>query len=93
MRVIPDMKTNLGLGLLSALAITGLVWIAGTRAQSAGGAPNSSLITTNWIGCLVVGKGDPFDKMARGAHPTTMDQVQIGLRSDGVVVWRDAGAR
>ena len=89
------MKANLlkGVGLLSALAIIGLVWTAGTRAQSAGGAPNCSLITTNWIGCLVVGKGDPIDKMARGAYPTTMDQVQIGLRSDGVVVWRDGGIR
>jgi hypothetical protein len=86
------MKTNLlkGVGLLSALMVLGLVWIAGTRAQPAAGGAKSSLVTTNWIGCLVVGKNDTVDSMARGLHPTTMNQVQIGLRSDGVVVWRDA---
>jgi len=92
------MKTNLlkGIGLLSALMVFGLVWIAGTRAQPASGGLNSSLATTNWIGCLVVGKPDPVDSMARGNQglfPTSVNQFQIGLRSDGVVVWRAAGIR
>lgn len=92
------MKTNLlkGVGLLGALAVFGLVWIAGSRAQPAAGGSNLSLVTTNWIGCLVVGKPDPVDSMARGnqgVFPTSVNQVQIGLRSDGVVVWRAAGIR
>ena len=86
------MKANLlkGAGLLGALALFGLVWIAGTKAQPAAGGRNSSLVTTNWIGCLVVGKRDPIDNMARGFFPSAVQQVQIGLRSDGVVVWRNA---
>jgi len=89
------MKTNLlkGAGLLSALVVLGLVWVAGTRAQSAAAGAKSSLATTNWIGCLVVGRDEAMDRMARGLHPTTMQQVQIGLRSDGVVVWRDAESK
>jgi len=82
-----------GVGLLGALAVCGLVWVAVTRAQPAAGAPKSSLMTTNWIGCLVVGKSDFVDNMARGLHPTTVQQVQIGLRSDGVVVWRDGESK
>jgi len=86
------MRTTLlkGWGLLAALALGGLLWISGTKAQPASGAPKSSLITTNWIGCLVVGKNDALDNMARGLHPMTMNQIQIGLRSDGVVVRREA---
>jgi hypothetical protein len=86
------MKANLlkGVGLFSALVVFGLVRIAGTRAQPAAGGSNSSMVTTNWIGCLVVGKGDPIDSIARGPFPTPLHQVQVGLRSDGVVVWRQA---
>ncbi|HWC61565.1 MAG TPA: hypothetical protein VHC44_17875 [Verrucomicrobiae bacterium] len=89
------MKTNLlkGVGLLSVLAVLGVVWIAGIKAQPVAGGSSSSLITTNWVGCLVVGKPDPVDNMARGTQglfPAAVHQVQIGLRSDGVVVWRNA---
>jgi len=89
------MKTNLmkGVGLLCALGILGLVWIAGTKAQPAAGQTGSPSVTTNWVGCLVVGRGDAFDNMTRGPFPTPMRQVQIGLRSDGVVVWREAETR
>lgn len=89
------MRTNLskGWGLLAALALGGMLWISGTRAQSAGGVPKASLVTTNWIGCLVVGKADFVDNMARGLHPTAVQQVEIGLRSDGVVVWRNSETR
>jgi hypothetical protein len=30
-----------------------------------------------------------MDNIARGPHPTIVREVEIGLRSDGVVVWRD----
>ena len=85
------METRLlkGVGLIAALAVVGLVWLARLKAQPAAGAPKASLVTTNWIGCLVVGKSDFVDNMARGLHPSTVQEVQIGLRSDGAVVWRD----
>jgi hypothetical protein len=82
-------KLSKGVGLLSVLAVLGLVWIAVTKAQPAAGGSNSSLMTTNWIGCLVVGKGDSMDAIARGLFPTALPQIQIGLRSDGVLVWRN----
>jgi hypothetical protein len=47
--------------------------------------------TTNWLGYLVVGQNDPIDSIAvDGLHPTVSRQVQIGLRSDGIVVWRQS---
>ena len=86
------MKTNLtkGVALLSALSIFGLGWIVALKAQPIAGTANPSSFTTNWLGCLVVGKGDPMDNIVRGPSPTTMRQVEIGLRSDGVVVWQNA---
>jgi hypothetical protein len=72
-------------GVASALAAFGMVCIVGIHAQ----APSSAAsMTTNWIGNLVVGKEDTTDRIARGPFPTTVRQVEIGLRSDGVVVWR-----
>jgi hypothetical protein len=84
------MKTKLlkGAGLLAAVAIFGLVCMTRSKAQPA----NQSIgpVTTNWVGCLVVGKNDPLDQIARGLFPSSVQQVQIGLRSDGVVIWRSA---
>jgi hypothetical protein len=74
-------------GLAIALAAFGAVCIVGTHAQQ---TPAGSRITTNWTGCLVVGREDTMDNIARGPHPTTVREVEIGLRSDGVVVWRNA---
>ena len=68
------------------LAICG--FILGTRAQSIPGGSGS--VTTNWIGCLVIGKDDTMDRLTRGPHPATVESVEIGLRSDGVVVWQPA---
>jgi hypothetical protein len=75
-------------GLAIALAAFGAVCIVGTHAQQT--PASSSLLTTSWTGCLVVGKEDTMDNIARGPHPTTVREVEIGLRSDGVVVWRNA---
>lgn len=58
------------------------------RAQSIAGRPVAASITTNWVGDLVIGKDDPIDRIAPGNHPTTVEPVEIGLRSDGIVVWR-----
>jgi hypothetical protein len=82
-----------GAGLFTVLAIFSLIWIVGTKAQPGANKSNSSLITTNWIGCLVVGKGDSVDAIARGLFPAAVNQVQVGLRSDGVVVWRNTESK
>jgi hypothetical protein len=48
-------------------------------------------LSTNWIGGLVVGKKEKGDPIAgRGLFPQVEGDVEIGLRSDGVVVWRKA---
>jgi hypothetical protein len=86
------MRTKLlkGAGFLAAVAVFGLVCVIHTKAQSIAGQSSASSLTINWIGNLVVGKNDPIDQIARGLFPTTVQQVEVGLRSDGVVIWRKA---
>ena len=70
------------------LATLGLGYFAGTYAQQVSNE-SSAQLTTNWTGCLVVGTDETVDRMPlQQAHPKTVAQVKIGLRSDGVVVWR-----
>ncbi|HZR15694.1 MAG TPA: hypothetical protein VFE51_00080 [Verrucomicrobiae bacterium] len=59
----------------------------GLRAQQNKNTP-LGVLNTNWIGCLVFGSEDTSDPIARGPHPTTDRRVEVGLRSDGVVIWR-----
>lgn len=40
-------------------------------------------VTTNWIGCPVVSDDDPY-----WPRQKWLSGVKIGLRSDGVVVWK-----
>ena len=75
-------------GLAAALAAFGLVFSVGIHGQQSTNESNPPLMTTNWFGNLVVGEEDTADRIARGPQPTTISQVQIGLRSDGVVIWR-----
>jgi hypothetical protein len=50
--------------------------------------PGDPALTTNWLGCVVVGKVDSIDAIGQGLYPQCAQQFQLGLRSDGVVVWR-----
>lgn len=70
------------------LAILSWAFISGTHAQQPMNPLRTSSLTTNWIGCLVAGKEDTLDRIAPGPNPAVVRQVEIGLRSDGVVVWR-----
>jgi len=72
------------------LGLATLVYIVRIHAQPFPG--QSISITTNWVGCLVVGKPEPTDPISRALFPTSLDRVEIGLRSDGVVIWRNAGS-
>lgn len=71
------MKTtkNVRLAIL-ALTICSAFFFAGAK-----DAPST---TTEWIGHPVVSNNDPYTP-SQGWIP----RVEIGLRSDGVVVWRD----
>jgi hypothetical protein len=80
-------------GLALSLAVFGSVCVVGIKAQQNKSQPNTPLVATNWIGYVVVGKVDSLDQIARGAYPTTDRRVEIGLRSDGIVVWRRASNR
>jgi hypothetical protein len=77
-------------GSAIALLALGSICIIGLRAQQTAGNPSSSPVTTNWVGYLVAGQSDTYDRIAATPSPTIVRQVEIGLRSDGVVVWRQA---
>jgi hypothetical protein len=84
------MKFFKAAGFVVALAASlGSAYVAGVHAQQSTTAPGGSSAATNWIGYLVVGQSDTIDPIAiNGPHPTVARQVEIGLRSDGTVVWR-----
>ncbi len=76
-------------GLAIALLILVSPRICGVGAQQ----PPVNLVpevTTDWVGCLVVGRNDPRDRISQNPFPTVERHVEMGLRSDGVVVWREA---
>jgi RNA polymerase subunit RPABC4/transcription elongation factor Spt4 len=75
-----------GAALVSVAAISLLSIHAQENRQNTG----SSSLTTNWLGSVVVGKVDSADAIAQGPYPQCAQEFQLGLRSDGVVVWRRA---
>lgn len=75
-------------GLSVALVVLGAVCAVELLAQPSGNKSSVASPTTKWVGVMVVGKDDALDRIAPGPHPTVVHEVEIGLRSDGVVVWR-----
>ena len=75
-------------GLITVLAAFAVFCIVAAYGQPT--PPASSRMTIDWSGYLVVGKPETMDKIGRGFYPATDQKVEIGLRSDGVVVWRIA---
>ena len=75
--------------VLAALIVGLMIWAhPNGQAQDKG---NTSKLSTNWVGCIVVGKADTGDPIAgRGPFPQADSEIQLGLRSDGVVVWQKA---
>ena len=76
--------------IAAGLIILSSFFIIAIHAQSGASNSSPSSVTTNWMGCLVIGQDDTVDQISPGPHPKTMQHVQIGLRSDGVVVWRNS---
>jgi len=86
-------KFSKAAGLTAAVVIFGSAYIAGTHAQQSTTKSGALPATTNWMGNLVVGQNDSVDPIAVGGpHPTVTRHVEIGLRSDGVVVWRNTSS-
>jgi hypothetical protein len=77
-------------GLTLLFLVLGSIWIIGVRGQQAGSSSRSSAVTTNWVGYLVTGQNDPSDRITRNPSATVVREIEIGLRSDGVVIWREA---
>ena len=77
-------------GLAGALVIFGSIAIASIHAQRSTPKPGAMIVTTNWIGYLVVGQTSRIDRITPEPFPTTIPQVEVGLRSDGVLVWQEA---
>lgn len=78
------------LGLTLSLLVLASIWIIGLRAQQAGGKSGSSAVTTNWVGYLVTGQTDTSDRITPYPSATVVREIELGLRSDGVVIWRAA---
>ena len=77
-------------GSTIALLALASICILSVRAQQSASNSSSSTVTTNWVGYLVAGRHDTFDRITPHPSPTVDRQVEIGLRSDGVVIWREA---
>ena len=73
---------------IAGLATASSIWLLSVHAQESKHNQTNSAITTNWLGCVVVGKEDSIDAIGQGPYPQCAQQFQLGLRSDGVVVWR-----
>lgn len=52
--------------------------------------PNKNpTLSTNWVGYVVFGEKESIDSIAgHQPFPKADENLQLGLRSDGVVVWR-----
>jgi hypothetical protein len=83
------MKTRLLKLAGLAIALVVLCSIALVTVHAQQGASKSGAASTNWVGYLVVGQNDKIDRITSYPAPTTMRQVEIGLRSDGIVIWRE----
>jgi hypothetical protein len=86
------MKRNLFrfAGLVLFLTVLGSVTLVSMKAQDSKklGVP---ALTTNWVGYAVYGK-DSSELAGGGPYPSADRRVEIGLRSDGVVIWRRAAS-
>ncbi len=75
------------------LALIGSVLLLRSHAQPQGSNPGKPSMSTNWVGYLALGEEESMDQIARGPHPAVKEEVEIGLRSDGVVVWRPTSGK
>ena len=79
------MKRNLL--IVSGLAFLAVVCILTVRTQTNRPTPKVAPINTVWLGYPVIGQ-DSMDMKGFGPGRFVDTHVQLGLRDDGVVVWR-----
>ena len=81
------MKANVRMFVIVAASVA-LLWATSLvrSADSTGGMSKSNATNVNWLGPIVVGK-ESSDTVG-GPFPHASREVEIGLRGDGVVVWR-----
>lgn len=72
----------------AVLVTLGASWLLSLNAQENKRIPSSPGVSTNWLGCVVVGRQDAIDAITQIPYPQCAQQFQLGLRSDGVVIWR-----
>lgn len=77
-------------GCTLASALLFMAFEMATMAEQKADSTTSSAMTTNWVGYFVFGERDTTDSITTEPFPKTDSRVQIGLRSDGIVVWRKA---
>lgn len=76
-------------GVTIAVLAFGVMCIVGARGQQSARSSASPSLTTNWVGYLVAGQQDFVDRINPTPSPAVVRQVEIGLRSDGIVIWRE----
>lgn len=89
------MKTRLHKTVQVAAVVGGIAALGAGQINSQQNRSNPATqhLTTDWVGSVVYGTEESMDRIApKGVFPTANPEVQIGLRSDGVVVWRKAPA-
>jgi hypothetical protein len=91
-RQMEDMRAKFPkiIGSTILILALGSLCIMCVRAQQTASNSSSSAVTTNWVGYLVAGRSDLSDRITPDPSPTVSHHVEIGLRSDGVVMWREA---
>lgn len=91
-RPTEDMRTKSSklIGSTLVLLALGSLGIIEIHAQQKAGNARSPALGTNWVGYLVAGRRDSTDPISTSPFPSIVGQVEIGLRSDGVVIWRKA---
>lgn len=78
---------------IAGLLFAGVTWLCVNGQDTKSPAPAATqTVTTNWVGYLVIGK-DSIDMVGYGPDSGVAMNVQVGLRSDGVMLWRKTPGR
>lgn len=74
-----------GWGTNSAIQATPKFEVASELVAPPGSQWTNVIVTTDWLGCVMTSNNDPYTP-----SESWWPGFQIGLRSDGMVVWRKA---
>jgi hypothetical protein len=83
-------KTSQRILRVAGITLLVVFTVIGIRAQQPKLLRQAQSGTTNWLGYVTFGQMNDLDPISHEAYPQVDRQMEIGLRSDGVVVWRMA---